>query len=259
MFNGPGVACSWRIGDQVFPRSSSFKYLGLVFHESGSLSHALKRLAQNAVGALSQLRSKFKRLMCDTSFPMVRRLFYALILPAVSYGSEVWGLLCSPVLPPDIKKMADIQVSFLRQLSYLKRSVTPIIMFRELAEKPWVHRWWGQVVGFMRRLSVMPEGSIHRDVLMDNIADAQDHPSYSNWANEVMRQYSLLGMASPSSGIAGLNAFKFQTSMQDRLRRVWDGCHVSLRTAPSKEAKLCTYFAWGFLPSQLTFEPYYGI
>ena len=155
VFNGPGSACSWRVGSQVLPQSSSFKYLGLVFHESGSLSNALKRLAQNAVGALFQLRSKFKRLMCDTSFPMMRRLFDALVLPTVSYGSEVWGPLCSPVLPPDIKKMADIQVSFLRQLCCLKRSVTPIniIMFRELAEKPWVHRWWGQVVGFMRRLS----------------------------------------------------------------------------------------------------------
>ncbi|RYE04502.1 MAG: reverse transcriptase family protein [Rickettsiaceae bacterium] len=261
VFNGPGSACSWRVGSQVLPQSSSFKYLGLVFHESGSLSNALKRLAQNAVGALFQLRSKFKRLMCDTSFPMMRRLFDALVLPTVSYGSEVWGPLCSPVLPPDIKKMADIQVSFLRQLCCLKRSVTPIIMFRELAEKPWVHRWWGQVVGFMRRLSVMPEGSIHRDILMDNIADAQDHPSYTNWANGVMRQYSLLGIASPfsSSGIVGLNAFKFQTSMRDRLCRVWDGCHVSPRTAPSKGAKLCTYFAWFFRPSQLTFEPYYDI
>ena len=221
----------------------------------------LKWLAQNAVGALSLLRSKFKRLMCDTSLPMMRRLFDALVLPAVSYGSEVWGPLCSPVLPPDIKKMADIQVSFLRQLCCLKRSVTPVIMFRELTEKPWVHRWWGQVVGFMRRLSVMPEGSIHRDILMDNVADAQDHPSYSNWANGVMRQYTLLGMASPfsSSGIVGLNAFKFQTCMQDRLRRVWDECHVSPRTAPSKGAKLCTYFAWFFRPSQLTFEPYCDI
>ena len=137
-------------------------------------------------------------------------------------------------------------------------------MFRELAEKPWVHRWRGQVyqvVGFMRRLSVMPDGSIHRGILMDNTADAQDHPSYTNWANGVMRQYSLLGIASPfsSSAIVGLNAFKFQTSMQDRLRRVWDGCHVSPRTAPSKGAKLCTYFAWFFHPSQLTFEPYYDI
>ena len=68
-------------------------------------------------------------------------------------------------------------------------------------------------------------------------------------------------MASPfsSSGIVGLSSFKFHVNMQDRLRRVWDGCHVSPRTAPSKGAKLCTYFAWFFRPSQLSFEPYYEV
>ena len=108
----------------------------------------------------------------------------------------------------------------------------------------------------MHRLS---ENSVHRDILLDNIAD--DHPSCRNWANGIVAQYSLLGMASPfsSSSIVGLSAFKFHVNMQDRLRRVWDGCHVSPRTAPSKGAKLCTYFAWVFRPSQLSFEPYYEV
>ena len=35
--------------------------------------------------------------------------------------------------------------------------------------------------------------------------------------------------------------------------------HVSPRLAPSKGAKLCTYFAWFFRPSQLRFEPYLDI
>ena len=188
---------------------------------------------------------------------MMRQLFDALVLPTVSYGSEVWGPLCSPVFPTDIKKMADIQLSFLRQLCHLKRSVTPVIIFRELAEKPWVHRWWSQVLGFMHRLSVMPESSVHRDILLDNIADAHDHPSCRNWANGIVAQYSLLGMASPfsSSGIVGLSSFKFHVNMQDRLRRVWDGCHVSPRTAPSKGAKLCTYFAWFFVPVSSLLSP----
>ena len=103
--------------------------------------------------------------MCDKSVPMMRRLFDALVMPTVSYGAEIWGTLCSHPLPPDIKQMADVQVSFLRQLCRLRRSVTPAIIFRELAEKPWVHRWWCQVLGFMHRLSNMPQSSIHVDIL----------------------------------------------------------------------------------------------
>ena len=76
--------------------------------------------------------------------------------------------------------MADIQVSFLWQLCRLKKSVTPAITFRQLAEKPWVQRWWSQVLGFMHCLSVMPESSIHVDIFKDNTSAAQQHPVCGN-------------------------------------------------------------------------------
>ena len=143
VFNGPGTASTWRVGAQVLPQSASFKYLGLIFQESGTMSYALQRLAHNAVGACAQpgLRAKFRGLLCQQSFPIMRRLFDALVLPIVSYGSEVWGPSCSPSLPRDIKKMAEVQLAFFRQLCHLKKSVTPAIIFRELSERPWVHRW----------------------------------------------------------------------------------------------------------------------
>ena len=217
------------------------------------MSYALQRLAHKAVGACAQLRAKCRGLLCQQSFPMMRRLFHALVLPTLSYGSEVWGPFCSPTLPRDIKKMADVQIAFFRQLCRLKRSVTPAIIVRELSEMPWVHRWWNQVIGLMHRLSNMPEDSIHAEILRDNIADAQEHPSYGIWAGGIVKQYSRLGMVSPfsSSGITCLNSLGFQANMKGLLCRVWDGLHVSPRTAPFKRAKLCTYFAWFLRPSQL--------
>ena len=124
----------------------------------------------------------------------MRLLFDALGLPTVSYGSEVWGPSCSPSLPRDIKKMADVQVAFFRQLCRLKRSVTPAIIFRKLSERPWVHRWWNQVIGFMHRLSNMPEECIHAEILRDNIADAQQRPLMWQLGWWHCREYSSLGM-----------------------------------------------------------------
>ena len=80
VFNGPGTASTWRVGTQVLPQSASFKYLGLIFHKSGTVSYALQRRAHNAVGACAQLRTKFRGLLCQHSFPMMRRLFDALVL-----------------------------------------------------------------------------------------------------------------------------------------------------------------------------------
>ena len=223
------------------------------------MSYALQRLAHNAVGACPQLWAKFRGLLCQQSFPIMRRLFDALVLPTVSCGSEVWGPSCSPSLPRDIKKMAEVQLAFFRQLCRLKKSVTPAIIFRELSERPWVHRWWNQVIGFMHRLSNMPDGSIHAEILRDNIADARQHPSCGNWAGGIVKQYSRLGMASlfSSSGITCLNSLGFQANMEGQLKKVWGGLHVSPRTAPSKRAKLCTYFAWFLRPSQLKTVPYW--
>ena len=58
-------------------------------------------------------------------------------------------------------------MSSLWQLCRLKRNGTPAIIFRELAKKPWVHRWWSQVLGFMHRLSAMPQSSTHVDIFKD--------------------------------------------------------------------------------------------
>ena len=55
--------------------------------------------------------------------------------------------------------MQNIQINFF--LCQLRKSVSPPIIFREFAERPWLHTWWLRVLGTMHRLSEMPEGSLH--------------------------------------------------------------------------------------------------
>ena len=52
-----------------------------------------------------------------------------------------------------------------------------------------------------------------------------------------MRKGAGLGMPSPlsSSGIVALDSLGVQANMEGQLRKVWDGLHVSPRTAPSRE------------------------
>ena len=146
------------------------------------------------------------------------------------------ALLKPPSLPHDMKKMADVQIAFFQPLCRLERSVTPPIVFRKMSERPWVHRWWIQVIGFMHRLSNMPEDIIHAGIPEDNIADAQEHPSYGNWAGSIVKQYSRLGMASPFSfsGMTGLDSLGFQANLEGQLCKIWDGLHVTPRTAHSR-------------------------
>ena len=46
----------------------------------------------------------------------------------------------------------------------------------------------------MHRPSNMPDDSIHAEILRDNVADAQEHPSCDNWAGGNVKHYSRLVM-----------------------------------------------------------------
>ena len=156
--------------------------------------------------------------MCDVSFPMMRRLFDVVVRPTVSYGCEVWAPACYLALVPQLKDMQDIQLSFSRNLCQHRRSVTPHIIFREFAERPWLDSWWSMVLGFMRRLSLVPEGSLHLDILRDNIADARQPLVCAHWAAGVNRQFRDLGMGSPFilSGIGALDSLGIMSRVAKR-------------------------------------------
>ena len=87
----------------------------------------------------------------------------------------------------------------------------------------------------MHRLSNMPEDSIHAEILRDNIADAQENPTYGNWAGGIVKQYSRLGMASlfSPSGITCLNSLGFQANMKSQLCKGWSAC-VPKDSSPKK-------------------------
>ena len=116
VFHGSGVQGSWFLHGNALPQSQSFKYLGLVFHESGELGPMLRQLHSAGQGARAQLQAKFSRLGCSTSLPMLLRLFSSLVAPAISYGCEVWGSQCHGNLVSDAKKLQGVQVAFLRNI-----------------------------------------------------------------------------------------------------------------------------------------------
>ena len=63
----------------------------LSFMKPGGMTEALARLLQNGKGAAARLSAKHRALVCDVCFPMMRRLFDAVVCPTVLYGCEVWA------------------------------------------------------------------------------------------------------------------------------------------------------------------------
>ena len=198
---------------------------------------------------------------------MMRRLVDAAVKPTVSYVCEVWAPACSLAVGPELKDMLGVQMAFFRQLCQLRKSVTPNIIFRKLSEKPWLDTWWSFLLGFVRRLLLLPDGSLLLDILRDNIANARGPLPCANWARGIEMKLATLGMAPPfiSSGIGALDSHSFVAKMAEVRQRTWDGLDVSPRTAPSKGAKLCTwnnnmiYQRWFGRPGKFCAEPYYEL
>ena len=70
----------------------------------------------------------------------------------------------------------------------------------------------------MHRLDSMDEGSLHPDILSDNIHDALGNPGCCNWAAEIQKQFASLGVPSPFSGgrIRNVDHHAFRKAMLAR-------------------------------------------
>ena len=81
---------SWHLNQQPIEQVDSYKYLGVVFHQRHGLLQAGQQLAQSAHRAMYAMQG-----MCysqDISDPSIRlHMWQQLVLPVVSYASEVWG------------------------------------------------------------------------------------------------------------------------------------------------------------------------
>ena len=77
-----------RSGDDTTETTSSYKYLGLIFHNSGNFTIARDHLAKQANKAAQAIRRTFRNdsIRVDAS----TQLFDSLVLPILTHGWEVW-------------------------------------------------------------------------------------------------------------------------------------------------------------------------
>ena len=136
---------------------------------------------------MAKLQANFGRLGCTTSVPMLLRLFASLVAPTISYGCEVWGSHLQGRLNSDAKRLQGVQLAFLRSVcGRLPMGVPSAAVLAEVAEDLCILKWWVQLVQCVVRVSEMPEGSLHRDILRDNVWDAFAKPSAGSWAAQII-------------------------------------------------------------------------
>ena len=116
------------VGDEEVETVSSFRYLGSVESERGTMDEEVSRRRQNMFGAFHRLRSVFT----DTKLSVYTRLllFNAIVVPNGVYGSQAWNLS-----KKNIAKLESVYFSILRRILGIKYSRTPLVRILELARR----------------------------------------------------------------------------------------------------------------------------
>ena len=104
----------WVINGDKLEKVDSFCYLGILFHHTGNLKHAIKALSDQALNAYSNLLKIFYKVSMDVKTKF--SLFDSLILPILLYGSEVWGIY-------DFKELDKLHIKFCKQVLGVKQQL----------------------------------------------------------------------------------------------------------------------------------------
>ncbi|KAL3138694.1 hypothetical protein ABBQ32_14201 [Trebouxia sp. C0010 RCD-2024] len=71
---------------------TSFKYLGLHFHQSGAISHVIHPIKAKAGGSWASVQRRHSLLQCGKAINLHLRLLHAVLVPVMQYGCEIWGM-----------------------------------------------------------------------------------------------------------------------------------------------------------------------
>lgn len=101
---------SFTLGGQNIEIKDSYKYLGVIFSKSASFLNARKHIAEQARKAMQLLLIRSNNL--DLPLDLQIKLFDNMILPILTYGSEVFGYENTEILER-------VHLQFLRKIDKL--------------------------------------------------------------------------------------------------------------------------------------------
>lgn len=115
------------INNELVNIVDNFTYLGVNFHYTGNMSHAIKMLNDQALKAYHSLLSLFDKVHLDVKTKL--SLFDAMVVPILLYGSEVWGVY-------NFKEVDKLHIRFLKYILGVKQQTPNAAVYGELGRFP---------------------------------------------------------------------------------------------------------------------------
>ena len=256
-FPATGPAAAWSCDGVSLQRVPSAPYLGLTFHAKHGLLSSCASRGQQMWGAWAALQRKYAGLDCGVSLGLLACLHRACIPPVASYGCELWGLRDMPSrLAASRRKLSTGHVNMLRQISGLRKSTPPEVVFLETMGVPLPDSWLLRTVAFWNNLSNLPDTSVFKRVALDSISHALH--GARNWASSFAKALVAVGhpfaLGPDMPSVDPLVIRRLQTERRSRMFFTSTAENLDPRTCPSQGVIACTYARWFQRPSWARIE-----
>ena len=149
------------------------KYLGLHFHQSGSIAHLVTPIKSKAGGSWAAVQRRHSLLQCGNTISLHLRLLQAVLVPVLQYGCRSGACIALVfAVANDARALQRLYDYYLRTVCRLSPSTPRKLLLMELGLLPLQVFWWRQTLQFWNSLAVLPAGSLYHTVCLDNRADA---------------------------------------------------------------------------------------
>ena len=169
----------WNYGGIKIDTLSSFKYLGCSISVKGSFNKCIEDLATSARRALFCLKK------CVSNYPDMSpklqiQLFNTMILPILSYGSEIWGQ--NKAIALDV-----VHMSFLKSILRVKTSTPNCFVYGELGVYPlFIDRHVKMIKYWLKVITVgMSTDNIVGKVYKELFYQSIEKPHVVTWCTQI--------------------------------------------------------------------------
>ena len=233
---------SWSRGGQALRQVSEVRYLGAIFQSGQGFLPSLARLQHRAQAAWAQLSRQYGTLQCEKGVWLMLQLYGACVLPAGSFGCELWGVR---PLRGQFRKTRDhlstLYHGHLSNLSGLRRTVPTPILLEELGQQPMADMWLVRAAGFW--YSLMTGSAFHEAMAQDAVRLSQ-MTGTKGWVAGLSKALQTAGYAFQPQHLHSIDIGQLQSLLRGGRQRIWDDLDICPRTAPSQGARKCTYARW---------------